>query len=296
VQRAPFLLPCVAWWASSHLWARVALRAGRFRLSLDQIGPWQDVTDCALLLQVIWPRSCDSTFWIYPCRTIPGSRADIPGCALVCATESSLAPASTEWKRLCAKHPDLIELGLRLRDVPAHQSMLFYVLPDLLLRGFGHLARYDGGQVRILCARSPDSWEVYRRPGKGRLAEVKRPHHAGYYALSAVYYDAYYSKPEGAHSDQTGLRSGPRTLRRPVSDQPRPLGPSESEKVSDPCRCTCRRFTLPQSLACICHCRCPVASPRDAVDADRARAGEDATARGVCLRTSNGMANGTNPR
>ncbi len=163
MQRAPACCNCVAWWASSHLWARVALRAGRFRLSLDQIGPWQDVTDCALLLQVIGPRSCDYTFWIYPCRTIPGSRADIPGCALVCATGSSLAPASTEWKRLCAKHPDLIELGLRLRDVPAHQSMLFYVLPELLLRGFRHLARYDGCQVRILCAGLPDIWEVYRR-------------------------------------------------------------------------------------------------------------------------------------
>ncbi|MDI6782050.1 MAG: Asp-tRNA(Asn)/Glu-tRNA(Gln) amidotransferase subunit GatA [bacterium] len=171
-----------------------------FASSLDQIGPiTKDVTDCALLLNVICGYDPhDSTSVNRPIPDFTKSLInDISGIKIGIPDEYFIEGVDPEIRHSVEKTISAMEdLGaIRVRVSLPHTE---YSVPTYYLiapaEASSNLARYDGVQygLRIQKEGLVDMYSHTRTQGFGN--EVKRRIMIGTYALSAGYYDAYYLK------------------------------------------------------------------------------------------------------
>jgi len=270
-----------------------------FASSLDQIGPLgKDVTDCALLLNVIArydPRDSTSLDAPVPDYTtalrpeIKGLRIGVPREYFAAGIQPGVEKAVRNAIQVLA------DLGADIAETSLPHTE--YALPVYYLlataEASANLARYDGIKYGYSAPDAPDIWEAYRRTRQhGFGAEVKRRIMLGTYALSAGYYDAYYLKAQKV-----------RTLIKQDFDQAfqqfdvlvGPTSPTVAfrigEKVDDPLQMYLSDvFTLSQPLAGICALSLPcgfVSSPVCPVFSPGQGVGTAGTGRKV-----RGMANG----
>ncbi|MFP3867702.1 MAG: Asp-tRNA(Asn)/Glu-tRNA(Gln) amidotransferase subunit GatA [Desulfobacteraceae bacterium] len=181
-------------------------RVSRFGLvafgsSLDQIGTiTKDVTDCALLLQVIAgydPQ--DSTSVDQP---VPDYRQslnqDLSGLKIGVPREYYGAGVDPEVEAAVRQALDtLAQLGAELVEVSLPHSE--YVVATYYLiapaEASSNLARYDGVKYGYRAPEADELLEMYTQTrSQGFGAEVRRRIMLGTYALSAGYYEAYYQK------------------------------------------------------------------------------------------------------
>jgi aspartyl-tRNA(Asn)/glutamyl-tRNA(Gln) amidotransferase subunit A len=173
-----------------------------FASSLDQIGPLtQDVTDCALLMNVISGHdNRDSTSVPEPVpdymkslkADLKGMRLGIPKEYYVEGMQSGVAAV------MQAAIKKLEDLGAKLDEVslphtPYSLAVYYIIAPS---EASANLARYDG--VKYGYSYKGDTmWESMEKTrGNGFGPEVKRRIMLGTYALSAGYYDAWYLKAQ----------------------------------------------------------------------------------------------------
>ena len=174
-----------------------------FASSLDQIGPLgKDVTDCALLLNVIAghdPRDSTSLRADVP-DYAQALRPEIRGLRIGVPREYFSAGIQPGVEEAVRKAIDVLsDLGAEVADTSLPHTQ--YALPAYYLlapaEASANLARYDGVKYGYAASEAPDIWEAYRQTRQGGFgAEVKRRIMLGTYALSAGYYDAYYLKAQ----------------------------------------------------------------------------------------------------
>jgi len=181
-------------------------RVSRFGLvayasSLDQIGPLtKDVTDCALLLQIIAGHDPqDSTSAPLPVPDYSQAlQQDIKGMRLGVPREyfqAGLDPEVEQAVRAALRHCE--SLGAELVEVSLPHTeyavAVYYLIATA--EASSNLARYDGVKYGWRHPEAKELLEMYlatRSQGLG--TEVRRRIMLGTYALSAGYYDAYYRK------------------------------------------------------------------------------------------------------
>jgi aspartyl-tRNA(Asn)/glutamyl-tRNA(Gln) amidotransferase subunit A len=173
-----------------------------FASSLDQIGPLtQDVTDCALLLNVISgydKRDSTSVPEAVPDYTkslkpdLKGMKLGIPKEYYVEGMQKGVADA------IQVAIKKLEELGAEVEEVslphtPYALAVYYIIAPS---EASANLARYDG--VKYGYSYKGDTmWEsIEKTRENGFGPEVKRRIMLGTYALSAGYYDAWYLKAQ----------------------------------------------------------------------------------------------------
>lgn len=169
--------------------------------SLDQIGPLtKDVTDCALMLNVICGhdrRDTTSVRWQVPDYTsfltpeIKGMRVGLP----VEYLGEGIDPAVR--KVILGTADKLASLGAEVAETQLPHTR--YALPAYYLiataEASSNLARYDGVKYGLRANDAEDMVDMYiKTRSRGFGTEVKRRIMLGTYALSAGYYDAYYMK------------------------------------------------------------------------------------------------------
>ena len=232
-----------------------------FASSLDQVGPiGHDVTDCALLLNVIAGHderdatSLDVAVPDYAQALDPeigeltvGVPREYFGAGIQPGVETAIRDAIQV----------LSDMGARIEE--ASLPHLEYALPVYYLiapaEASANLARYDGVKYGFAALDSPDVWEAYRRTRQhGFGAEVKRRIMLGTYALSAGYYDAYYLE---AQKVRTLIYQDFEQLFKRFDVLAGPTSPTVAfrvgERVDDPLQMYLSDvFTLSQSLAGIC--------------------------------------------
>jgi aspartyl-tRNA(Asn)/glutamyl-tRNA(Gln) amidotransferase subunit A len=174
-----------------------------FASSLDQIGPMtQDVTDCALLLNLIAGHDKrDSTSVPEPVPDYTQSlKLDLKGFRLGVPKEylvAGMQPEVSEVTQVAIKQ--LEELGaevdteVSLPSTPYALAVYYVIAPS---EASANLARYDG--VKYGYSYEADSmWEAMEKTRENGFGpEVKRRIMLGTYALSAGYYDAWYVKAQ----------------------------------------------------------------------------------------------------
>jgi aspartyl-tRNA(Asn)/glutamyl-tRNA(Gln) amidotransferase subunit A len=172
-----------------------------FASSLDQIGPFaHDVTDCALLLEVIAghdPRDSTSVASPVPAysqtvdKPMKGLRLGVVrewfGEGLDGEVAASVREAIDIYRRL----------GATINEVSLPHSKYgiagYYIVATS--EASSNLARYDGVHYGYRAKQFDDMIDMYSRSrAEGFGVEVKRRIMLGTYALSAGYYDAYYVK------------------------------------------------------------------------------------------------------
>lgn len=174
-----------------------------FASSLDQIGPMtQDVTDCALLLNLIAGHDQrDSTSALRPVPDYTQSlKPELKGFRLGVPKEYFVEGMQSEVSDVMEAALDkLEELGAEVdREVSlpstSYALAVYYVLAPS--EASANLARYDG--VKYGYSYEADSmWEAMEKTREiGFGPEVKRRIMLGTYALSAGYYDAWYLKAQ----------------------------------------------------------------------------------------------------
>jgi len=175
-----------------------------FASSLDQIGPLtQDVTDCALVLNVIAGYDArDSTSVPYPtpdytqCLTtdLKGLRLGIPKEYFV---EGMQKEVEIAIKAAIGKLEELgatIDYEVSLPHTPYALAAYYIIAPS---EASANLARYDGVKYGFSYLETDSMWEALEKTRQyGFGAEVKRRIMLGTYALSAGYYDAWYLKAQ----------------------------------------------------------------------------------------------------
>ncbi len=175
-----------------------------FASSLDQIGPMtQDVTDCALVLNVIAGHDeKDSTS--VPCevpdytrslnRDIKGMRLGIPKEYFVEGMQPEVAQTI---ETAIAKLEELgasIDRSVSLPSTPYALAVYYIIAPS---EASANLARYDGVKYGFSYQGTDSMWEAMEKTRQfGFGPEVKRRIMLGTYALSSGYYDAYYLKAQ----------------------------------------------------------------------------------------------------
>lgn len=172
-----------------------------FASSLDQIGPFsRDVTDCALLLNVIAghdPRDSTSVpgdgkdYSTFLNREITGLRIGVPREYMGEGISPGVCASIEEALKI------LSSLGAVIEETSLPHSR--YAVPAYYLiataEASSNLARYDGVGYGYRAENSKDMVDMYMRTrSQGFGLEVKRRIMLGTYALSAGYYDAYYLK------------------------------------------------------------------------------------------------------
>jgi aspartyl-tRNA(Asn)/glutamyl-tRNA(Gln) amidotransferase subunit A len=174
-----------------------------FASSLDQIGPMtQDVTDCALLLNLIAGHDKrDSTSVPQPVPDYTQSlKPDLKGFRLGVPKEYLVAGMQPEVSEVVqAAIKKLEELGaevdteVSLPSTPYALAVYYILAPS---EASANLARYDG--VKYGYSHEADSmWEAMEKTRENGFGpEVKRRIMLGTYALSAGYYDAWYVKAQ----------------------------------------------------------------------------------------------------
>jgi aspartyl-tRNA(Asn)/glutamyl-tRNA(Gln) amidotransferase subunit A len=173
-----------------------------FASSLDQIGPLaQDVTDCALIMNVISGRDeRDSTSVPEPVPDYTQAlKTDLKGVRLGIPREyyvEGMQPGVSAVMKAAAKK--LEELGAALDEVslphtPYSLAVYYIIAPS---EASANLARYDGVKYGY-SFKGDTMWESMEKTrGNGFGPEVKRRIMLGTYALSAGYYDAWYLKAQ----------------------------------------------------------------------------------------------------
>jgi len=169
--------------------------------SLDQIGPFtRDVTDCAMLLNVICGYDpLDSTSAPY---TVPDYTSfltgDMKGTKIGVPREymgTGIDPAVREViQKAIAVYTGL---GAEVEETTLPHTE--YALPAYYLiapaEASSNLARYDGVRYGYRAKEAVDLVDMYLQTrSEGFGPEVKRRIMLGTYALSAGYYDAYYNQ------------------------------------------------------------------------------------------------------
>ena len=173
-----------------------------FASSMDQVGPMtKDVRDSALLLQVLAGRDpADSTSANRPVPdyaaaltgAIKGIRVGVPKEYFVSGMQPEVEKAVRDGIHELEKQGAVI-LDISLPHTE-YAVAVYYIVATA--EASSNLARYDGMRYGYR-AGAKDLIETYmitRDEGFG--AEVKRRIMLGTYALSAGYYDAYYSKAQ----------------------------------------------------------------------------------------------------
>jgi aspartyl-tRNA(Asn)/glutamyl-tRNA(Gln) amidotransferase subunit A len=173
-----------------------------FASSLDQIGPLtQDVTDCALLLNVISGHDKrDSTSVPEPVPDYTKSlKPDLKGMKIGIPKEyyvEGMQPGVSSVMKVALKK--LEELGAKMEEVslphtPYALAVYYIIAPS---EASANLARYDG--VKYGYSYMGDTmWESMEKTRENGFGpEVKRRIMLGTYALSAGYYDAWYLKAQ----------------------------------------------------------------------------------------------------
>jgi aspartyl-tRNA(Asn)/glutamyl-tRNA(Gln) amidotransferase subunit A len=174
-----------------------------FASSLDQIGPLtRDVTDCALLLNVIAGHdSRDPTSVPHPVPDYAASlNGDIKGMRIGVPKEYFVEGMQKEVADIMrAAIAGLEELGAEVDwevSLPHtdHALAVYYIIAPS--EASANLARYDGVKYGY-SYRGESMWEEMEKTRQyGFGPEVKRRIMLGTYALSAGYYDAYYLKAQ----------------------------------------------------------------------------------------------------
>ncbi|TYO96258.1 Asp-tRNA(Asn)/Glu-tRNA(Gln) amidotransferase subunit GatA [Desulfallas thermosapovorans] len=169
--------------------------------SLDQIGPLaRDVTDCALLLNVICGHDpLDSTSAPY---NVPDYTSflngDIKGMKIGVPREYMGQGIDAAVKDIIYKAIDVYTgLGAVVEETTLPHTE--YALPAYYLiapaEASSNLARYDGVRYGYRAKDAADIVDMFMQTrSEGFGPEVKRRIMLGTYALSAGYYDAYYNK------------------------------------------------------------------------------------------------------
>ncbi len=169
--------------------------------SLDQIGTLtKDVQDSALLLSSLAGKDeMDSTsidkpvedYLGYLDQGIEGDRFAVPGEFISDATDESVGKAT--WKIsdvLENQGAERVDVSLPSLD---YSLPTYYILA--MCEASSNLARYDGVRYGYSVESKADWIQAFSKTrGRGFGPEVRRRIILGTYALSAGYYDAYYSK------------------------------------------------------------------------------------------------------
>lgn len=174
-----------------------------FASSLDQAGPMtRSAEDAAIVLNALAGRDDrDSTssdiavpdFTANLADSLDGLRIGLPREFF----DARLNPAMGD--RVRAAIAELEKLGATLVDIDLPNSGLsvpaYYVIAPA--EASSNLSRFDGVRYGYRCEAPEDLMDLYTRTrSEGFGAEVKRRILVGTYALSAGYYDAYYSKAQ----------------------------------------------------------------------------------------------------
>ncbi len=178
-----------------------------FASSLDQIGPLtKDVTDCALLLQIIAGHDhLDSSsvvrdvpdYLAFLRNSVQGLRVGVPkeyfGEGLNSEVRSAVEKAIAQYEDLGA---EVVEVSLPHTEYAL--STYYLIAPA---EASSNLARYDGVRYGYRDREAKDTVSMFMQTrGQGFGAEVKRRIMLGTYALSAGYYDAYYKKAQSVRT------------------------------------------------------------------------------------------------
>ncbi|MFZ5647627.1 MAG: Asp-tRNA(Asn)/Glu-tRNA(Gln) amidotransferase subunit GatA [Bacillota bacterium] len=172
-----------------------------FASSLDQIGPFsRDVTDCALLLNVITGHDpLDSTsapgekadYTAFLNKDIKDVRVGVPVEYMGEGIDPGVRSVINEAIKVLSSQ------GAKIEETSLPHSR--YAIPVYYLiataEASSNLARYDGVRYGYRIEDPEDVVDMFMRTrSRGFGAEVKRRIMLGTYALSAGYYDAYYLK------------------------------------------------------------------------------------------------------
>jgi aspartyl-tRNA(Asn)/glutamyl-tRNA(Gln) amidotransferase subunit A len=228
-----------------------------FASSLDQVGPFAaDVETCATVCETLFGGDDrDATSLPLPSEGLRrGLRDGVRGLRLGVPREyfvEGMEPGVERAVRaalagLEREGAELVEVSLPSTD---HGLAVYYIIQPA--EASANLARYDGVRYgpRV---EGPDLIETYRRTrGEGFGPEVKRRLILGTYALSAGYYDAYYSK---AQKVRTLIKREFDDAFAKVDALVTPTSPSVAfpigEKVDDPLTMYLNdAFTLPVNIA-----------------------------------------------
>lgn len=174
-----------------------------FASSLDQIGPLtKDVTDCALLLQLIAGHDeRDSTSIPHALPDyLAGLGEKIEGVKLGVPIELFGSGFESGVKRQVEEALKILErLGAKVEEtsLPSLEYALsaYYLIAPA--EASSNLARFDGVRYGYRSAVQDDMVEMYKHTrAEGFGPEVKRRVMLGTYALSAGYYEAYYGQAQ----------------------------------------------------------------------------------------------------
>ena len=231
-----------------------------FASSLDQVGVLaQDVTDAAMLLQVIAGHDArDSTSLDVPVPDYAAALVgDVQGVRVGVPKEYFIEGMQPEVEAAVRAAVDrLADLGAQVVEVTLPHTG--YALPVYYLvapaEASANLARYDGVRytVRMGDGGLDEMYQTTR--GQGFGPEVKRRIMLGTYALSAGYYDAYYLK---AQKVRTLVKADFDAAFEQVDVIVAPTCPTTAfrigEKTDDPLQMYLSDvFTLSMNLAGIC--------------------------------------------
>ena len=174
-----------------------------FASSLDQGGPMtRTAEDAALVLQAI--AGFDERDSTSVDRPVPDYRAAlterIDGLTIGIPKEYFQEGLDARIESAIMAAVDTYRtMGMKIKEVSLRNTQLsvpaYYVVAPAECSA--NLARYDGVRFGYRCREPKDLHDLYTRSrGEGFGAEVKRRILIGTYALSAGYYDAYYSKAQ----------------------------------------------------------------------------------------------------
>jgi len=172
-----------------------------FASSLDQIGPLtRDVTDCALLLNVICGHDpFDSTSAPYDKPDYTSFlTGDIKGMKIGVPVEYMGEGIDSAVKEVIKKAIAVLSnLGAEVAETTLphteHALPAYYLIAPA--EASSNLARYDGVRYGYRSEKAGDVVDMFMQTrSEGFGPEVKRRIMLGTYALSAGYYDAYYNK------------------------------------------------------------------------------------------------------
>jgi len=228
-----------------------------FASSLDQVGPFaQDVETCATVCEALFGADAnDATTMRLPAESlrmgiadgVKGMRLGVPREYFIEGMEPGVERAvRSALKELEREGAELVDVSLPSTD---HGLAVYYIIQPA--EASANLARYDGVRYGLRVA-GPDLGETYRRTrGQGFGPEVKRRLILGTYALSAGYYDAYYSK---AQKVRTLIKREFDEAFKRVDALVTPTSPSVAfpigAKVNDPLTMYLNdAFTLPVNIA-----------------------------------------------
>ena len=173
-----------------------------FASSLDQVGPFaNDVETVALVCEALFGADeHDATTMPLPAEPlraglgdgVKGLRLGVPREYFVEGMEPGVERAvRAALAALEREGAELVDVSLPSTD---HGLAVYYIIQPA--EASANLARYDGVRYGLHVAGA-DLGETYRRTrGEGFGPEVKRRLILGTYALSAGYYEAYYSKAQ----------------------------------------------------------------------------------------------------